>query len=115
MNLENLNKDQLNRLNKLCYGIKFSYNDLQKDSLSYSCRTQFLAFLRLCTDTTGLFSKFDCKSINAENVMYSEIIVTLSKAIYGLFFSNIVKHNQVLHPGVLVEEKRFFIFSNVYN
>jgi hypothetical protein len=94
----------------MCYGIKFNYNELQKDSLSYSCRTQFLAFLRLCTDATGLFSKFDCKSINAENVMYSEIIVTLSKAIYGLFFSNIIKHNQILHPEVLLEEKRLNIY-----
>jgi hypothetical protein len=105
-----LDNHVINKANKLCYGIIASTNKLERDSVSYRCRTQFLAFLRLCADTTGLFSKYNCKNINAEEVNYSEIIITLSKAIYGLFFSNLGMHSQLLKPEALVEEKRFLLF-----
>ena len=106
-----LDKATITKANKLCYGVKYNINKLQKDSLSYSCRTQFLSFLRVCADATGLFAKNNCKTINAEDVKYSEIIVTLSKAIYGLFFSNVEKHKMLLHPDVLVEEKSFLFYK----
>jgi hypothetical protein len=97
------------------YGIKNKFSALRNPSTSYTCRIQFLAFLRDCADSTALFGKDDCKNINANDVDYAEVIKTLSREIFCLFFSNLEMHKNNLDPNAIVEEKTIRVILQLQN